>query len=155
MDDVLVVPDNVTQLYSDVDKLVDFLKKSKSTDTVTFRGYFSTTNTGRQVFWYHAFEFTLDGIPVAGTEFSSHESSIQRPLGLLSEWLHKLAYDCEIVASLMTIGIPPGHVNHVRAKLLRDEAEMRIKPWAAEIDAQIAAPQLKCASNLDELKHKS
>ncbi len=72
---------------------------------------------------------------------------------LLAEALHKLARDCEHVAGLLVADAPPGHVHHARAKLLLDEANMRIKHWARERDEQIAELRpVRCAANLDDLK---
>lgn len=73
---------------------------------------------------------------------------------LLAEALHKLARDCEHVAGLLVADAPPSHVHHARAKLLLDEARMRIAPWARDVDEQIAELRQvrRCAENLDALK---
>jgi hypothetical protein len=72
---------------------------------------------------------------------------------LLAEALHQLARDCELVAGLLVADAPPGHVHHARAKLLRDEAEMRIKRWARDVDEQIVELCfVSCVENLDALK---
>lgn len=73
---------------------------------------------------------------------------------LLAEALHDLARQCEHVAGLLMADAPPGHVHHARAKLLLDEARMRIAPWARDVDEQIAELRQvrRCAANLDALK---
>lgn len=72
---------------------------------------------------------------------------------LLAEALHQLARDCERVAGLLVADAPPGHVNNARAKLLIDEARMRIEPWARDVDAELAALRpRRCAETLDALK---